>query len=144
MEFHWAIRGEIAVGSLPENQRDVQRLAAQGIAAVISLHAVSSAVAGALSKAGMKHLPAQMPDMSAPGFEQMTQLAAIIDNFARQGQPVFIHCYMGRGRCRTVACAYLAQKLSSADDAFEMVGSPETSRQREFVRQYAATAGTAE
>lgn len=136
MNLKWAVKGELATSSLPVTEEDVARLKRLGFGAVLSLHPVSLGVAQLLREAGIIQVNQEIVDFSTPGLDQMDRLKAILDEWRDQGKPVLIHCYMGVGRCRTVACAYLASSGYSPEEALELVGRPETVAQASFVEHY--------
>lgn len=144
MEYRWAIPGEIATGSLPRSDLDVRTLRGLGIRAVLSLHRPPPVVTEALRAAGVQHMLSELEDYGVPSVEQMHQIRMILESWREADRPVYVHCYAGVGRCRTVAAAFLAMKLGSADEALEMVGQPETRRQVEFVRAYAEISAAAD
>jgi len=136
MELRWALPGVLAVGSLPRTREDVERLKREGIRAVLSLHPVSFLTAEVIRDAGMAHRTEEVEDFSVPSLEQMDSLRADMDCWAEQGLPIYVHCYAGIGRSRTVAAAWLSLRQDSVEEAFERVGLPQTARQILFVEEY--------
>lgn len=93
-------------------------------------------------------------DTSIPQPERMTALLDCIDDALAAGHTVYVHCWGGIGRTGTVVGCYLVRHGSSGEEALERVaalfgtmsadklrrhpeGSPQTSAQRRFVRQWA-------
>ena len=138
MNFQWAIQNELATGSLPTTENDVKMLRGSGIKAVLSLESPSPHIRRLLDQYGIERHYAPIQDFSQPGHDQMDELREILNAWRQQGKPVLVHCYVGIGRCRTVACAFIASQIADVEDAFRWVGLPETEKQREFVREYAA------
>ncbi len=136
MDLRWALPGVLAVGSLPRTREDVERLGREGIEAVISLHSVSFLIAEAIRDAGMAHRTEEVEDFSMPSLEQMDSLREDMDSWAEQGLPIYVHCYAGIGRSRTVAAAWLSLWQDSVEEAFERVGLPQTAKQILFVEEY--------
>lgn len=136
MELRWAVPGLIAVGSLPRGPQDVERLKRGGIGAVLSLHPVSFLTAEAMREAGMAHRTEEVEDLSAPSPAQMDRLRALMDSWAQQGLAIYVHCYAGIGRSRTVAAAWLSLRLGSVEAAFQSTGLLQTAGQRAFVVEY--------
>lgn len=136
MDLRWALPGMLAVGSLPRNRDDVERLRREGIRAVLSLHPVAFLTAQALRDAGMAHRTEEVEDFSVPSLEQMDSLREDMDRWAEQGLPIYVHCYAGIGRSRTVAAAWLSLRQDSVEEAFDRVGLPQTARQKLFVEEY--------
>ncbi len=136
MELRWAVPGQLAVGSLPRTRQDVETLRRLGIRAVLSLHPVPFLAASVIRDMGMEHRQEEVEDYRAPTVEQMDSLRATLDSWAGREMPVYVHCYAGIGRSRTVACAWLSLRLGSVEEAFEKVGLPQTAGQIRFVEEY--------
>mgnify|MGYP005858837127 CR=1 FL=1 len=136
MNLNWAIKGELATSSLPTTEADVARLKRLGFGAVLSLHPVSPGVARLLQDLGIIQINQEIEDFSTPGLEEMDRLKALLDEWQALGKPILIHCYMGVGRCKTVACAYLTTRGYTLAEAFDLVGFPETMAQTSFIEQY--------
>lgn len=136
MDFRWAVWGEVATGSLPCRAQDVRELKGHGIEAVLSLQRPSPQICEEIKNAGMQHVISELEDFSTPSFEQMNELRTILQSWSDAGKAVYVHCYAGIGRCRTVAAAFLAFEAGSAEDALELVGEPENNAQAQFVRDY--------
>lgn len=137
MDFHWAVKNELAVGSLPATRADASRLLQNGIRAVLSLHPMPYSVRQALEREGMAVAYRELTDLSAPAFDEMREMEELIRGWRQEGRPVYVHCYLGVGRSRTVASAYLAVEMDCCvEEAFELAGRPQTARQREFVKEY--------
>ncbi len=136
MDFRWAVSGEVATGSLLRWAQDVRELKGRGIGAVLSLQRPSPRICEEIRKAGMQHVISELEDFSTPSFEQMHELRMMLQSWHDAGMAVYVHCYAGIGRCRTVAAAFLAFETGSAEDALELVGEPETDAQAQFVRDY--------
>ncbi len=136
MELRWALQRQIAVGSRPSSPSDVEELRLSGIRAVLSLERVAWHVAGKMREAGMLHATEELEDYGVPTYRQMDELAALLDGWLEEGRAVYIHCYAGVGRSRTVAASYLAVRTGDVQSALDAVGLPETAAQQEFVRDY--------
>ncbi|BCW99790.1 MAG: hypothetical protein KatS3mg024_2617 [Armatimonadota bacterium] len=136
MDLQWAMPGLLAVGSLPRTREDVERLIREGIRAVLSLHPVAFLTAEAIRDAGMAHRTEEVEDFSVPSVEQMDSMREDMDAWADQRLPIYVHCYAGIGRSRTVAAAWLSLRQDSLEEAFERVGLPQTARQKQFVEEY--------
>ncbi len=90
-------------------------------------------------------------DMSVPTKDFMTDILSMINNAMAKGHNVYFHCWGGIGRTGTVTGCYLVQKGLTGDEALKQLAaswktvaksklhplSPQTSVQREFVRNYA-------
>lgn len=137
MDFHWALEGEIATGSLPSSEEDVRMLQREGIRAVLSLHLVSFHVHQLLEDAGIEHEVRVTEDLTCPDTGAMREMDELLERWRTEGKPALVHCYMGVGRCRTVVSAHLAARIGDVRRAFLWTGRPETERQKEFVREYA-------
>lgn len=84
----------------------------------------------------MLHATEELEDYGVPTYRQMDELAALLDGWLEEGRAVYIHCYAGVGRSRTVAASYLAVRMGDVQAAMDAVGLPETGAQQEFVRDY--------
>ena len=88
----------------------------------------------------------EIHDMSVPEFERMDEILAAIDSSIAAGQPVYAHCWGGRGRTGTVVGVYLIREgRATVDDFVDVIGTlrppgagpaPETAEQVDFVRRY--------
>ncbi|WP_324736351.1 dual specificity protein phosphatase family protein [Thermococcus sp. SY098] len=68
-------------------------------------------------KHGVEVLYSPIEDFSAPTLEQLINIVRWIDEKAKDGKKVLIHCFGGSGRSGTIAVAYLmySQGLSLRD-----------------------------
>ncbi|WP_457752922.1 protein-tyrosine phosphatase family protein [Thermococcus sp.] len=68
-------------------------------------------------KHGVEVLYSPIEDFSAPTLEQLINIVRWIDEKAKDGKKVLIHCFGGSGRSGTIAVAYLmySQGLSLKD-----------------------------
>ena len=56
---------------------------------------------------GVEVLYSPIEDFSAPTLEQLIEIVRWIDERAKEGKKVLIHCFGGSGRSGTIAVAYL-------------------------------------
>lgn len=104
------------------------------------------------SKRGVSVHYRRMPivDMSVPSKQEMDEILATVEDALKQGHKVYVHCWAGIGRTGTVIGCYLVQKGFTGKEALEQIAqwwstvakskrhpkSPQTNRQRSFVRKY--------
>lgn len=92
-----------------------------------------------------------IPDTSIPTFQAMKKILDEIDAAIKQGKPVYVHCWGGKGRTGTVVGCWLmrhgkatAENVLSAiqdlrkNDPTGFEPSPENERQRWMVRSWKA------
>ena len=92
-----------------------------------------------------------IPDGGVTSVQTMVHILDLIDRATEAYQPVYVHCWGGRGRTGTVVGCYLARHgLAHGDEALKLVQklrqhdskaahpSPENDAQRHMVRQWRA------
>lgn len=90
-------------------------------------------------------------DVDVPSPALMARIQETLDESLASGQPVYVHCWGGRGRTGTViGVYYLRRGFADPGDFVEAIAarrgkaatgqSPETAAQRKFVRDYEAGA----
>jgi hypothetical protein len=90
-----------------------------------------------------------VPDQCVPTRDVMRDILNAIDRAIGNGQPVFVHCWGGKGRTGTVVGCWLARRgIANGDDALRRIQylrrhdptaqepSPENSVQRRMVRSW--------
>jgi len=95
-----------------------------------------------------------IPDLGVPTAERMREVLDAVDQALESERTVYLHCWGGIGRTGTVVGCYLVRRGASGDGALKQVadlfatmspeklrrhpeGSPQTVRQRAFVRTWA-------
>jgi hypothetical protein len=88
-------------------------------------------------------------DMDVPTSKTMTSVLDEIDQSIAAGQPVYVHCWGGRGRTGTVVGCYLVRNGLEGEEALRRITelrrelpdahmpSPETEAQRQMVSRWA-------
>lgn len=122
----------------PENWSDFQ--AEYGITVVVNLRAErQDRFAGPLPEA---YLWLPVIDHTDPSLTQLVVGAQFIDAMVKAGHKVMVHCYMGIGRSRSVAMAYLIWTGCTVDEAMIQVeGTPDPRyrpERRELLGRFAA------
>lgn len=111
------------------------------------------------------HVRLPIRDVDVPSPARMREILDALDSAVGAGEPAYVHCWGGVGRTGTVVGCWLVRHGASPDDALATVaarfatmsaakrgrhpeGSPQTRRQRDFVRDWPrherATPGRAE
>ena len=97
----------------------------------------------------LTYLRISIPDVSVPSAETMQSILDAIDAAINRGQPVYVHCWGGRGRTGTVVGCYLVRhEIETGEGALAAINrlrrddpggkqSPETDAQRDMVRHWA-------
>ena len=136
------------------SQERILRLSAAGIDCIVSL--VSKAELfwqrGQLDRLWFDDLFRQhyfpLVDHGVPSVETTTLILNTLDKAIEQGQQTFLHCVAGRGRTGTIAGCFAARHgVATGEGALNFLAkrryqyglfqaSPETERQREFVRSW--------
>ncbi|MEO1003742.1 MAG: dual specificity protein phosphatase [Cyanobacteria bacterium J06638_7] len=109
MHCSWVLRNELAVGSAPAAQADLERLAGEGVGGLLCLCPPAEArlVAGARQRFRCRRLA--LPDSASgrpPLPRQLEQAVALLGELRRQG-PVYLHCRAGVERSPLVAMGWL-------------------------------------
>lgn len=114
----WVLNQSLAVGSAPSSERHVERLAAQGVKAVLSL---ADAEEAPLPKGLEKRFAWQrlvLPDHRSARLVQPEELAEALAVLAelRSHGPVFVHCLAAMERSPLVCLAWLMQERRLSRD----------------------------
>ena len=167
---YWVIPGRLLMGYVPVKpeadgtHQQVRALLGQGIRVFINLmHDDEENYDGAIIPGYEKELREEsaalgvaayhhrlsIADLSVPTPGHMVRVLDTIDAALAEGQPVYVHCWGGRGRTGTVAGCYLARHGYATGqraldfvqhlrrtDAKAFVNSPETQRQCRMVREW--------
>ena len=107
------------IGQYP-SARDCAELKRRGVSATVDLTAEFSE-SRALRGEGYHNLP--MLDLTLPDLETLRRAVAMIDDAARDGSVVYLHCALGYGRTAVVAAAYLlwTRRALTVDQAVDAV-----------------------
>jgi len=117
------IDDHVIVGALP-SRRDLRRLHALGVGAVVNMCAEYAGNARELGALGMTQLRLPTTDYTPPSEQAILRGIAFIREQSDANRQVYVHCKAGRGRAPTMALCYLmaAYDLSPAD-AYERLKS---------------------
>lgn len=96
----------VVLGALPSKTmlRELKRL---GVTGVINCCDEYCGDAAALAELGLEQLHLPTLDYHSPGPKHVRRALAFIEQHARNGGRVYIHCKAGRGRSATLALCYL-------------------------------------
>ena len=136
----------IVLGALPL-QRDVPRLAAEGVRAVVNTCEEYAGPTAAYSAAGIEQLRIPTTDFNPPTLADIERAVEFIDRHAAQGHSVYIHCKAGRARSATVALCWLVARRGLTPEAAQqllLARRPHVNprvAQRPVVREFAAKHG---
>lgn len=117
------IDDHVAVGSLP-SAKDLRRLAAQGVGAVVNLCEEYTGDDTALRACGLTQLRLPTLDYHCPSEKNLWEGLHFIRDQIAADKKVFIHCKAGRGRSAILALCYLmATRGVMAHEAFTILKS---------------------
>ena len=167
---YWVIPGRLLMGCMPvkpepsRTREKVRELLEQGIQTFVNLiHENETNFDGVPIASYEQELQAEaeamgvtaqhyrlsIEDLTAPTAEHMKRVLDQIDESLNKGQPVYVHCWGGRGRTGTVAGCYLARHgYANGQRALDFVqhlrrtdarantASPETQEQCTMVREW--------
>lgn len=138
MQISWMIENELAAFSAYV-LRDLKRLRAHGIRAIVSLTEDLPPELVGVSQFKLLHLP--IVDMSPPDNEQIVRFVDFVDRMIGEGRAVGVHCLAGLGRTGTMIACYLVTRGLSAVEAIDHVrrirpGSIQTDEQERAIYRW--------
>ena len=95
------------LGGAPTYGRDYRELLRHGITAVVDMRAERHADPAFFVSHGIAHRQYDVPDVTVPDVDVLTNAVDWIEDRILEGRVVLIHCAKGRGRSATVLAAYL-------------------------------------
>jgi hypothetical protein len=164
-DSYWLIEGQLLAGEYPgardqeKARQKIDAILAAGIRCFIDLtetvdplEPYEPLVQERAVSMGLEVSYRRMPiqDMWTPTAELMAEILSTIETEIAAGRPVYFHCWGGIGRTGTVAACWLVQQGLTCDDALQRIRelragisgaaeeSPQTERQRAFVRAWRA------
>jgi len=96
----------LIVGAYPF-ARDVPRLSAEGVRAVVNTCAEYPGPIAEYQGAGIEQLHIPTTDFTHPRLQDVVAAVEFIERHTRQGHTVYVHCKAGRARSATVALCWL-------------------------------------
>ena len=105
---HWYDRVDdrVLLGALPFAS-DVERLRAQGVAAVVNTCVEYAGPIAAYEQHGIVQLHVPTLDFTPPSLEDVESALAFMREFVARGDDVYVHCKAGRGRSATIVMCWL-------------------------------------
>lgn len=162
-DSYWLIEGQLLAGEYPggqdddEARRKLEAMLAAGIRSFIDLteetdplvpyQPILMEVAREMA-IDVRYQRHPIRDMWIPSPDAMAEILSTIRDEIAAGRPVYFHCWGGIGRTGTVSGCWLVAQGHSCDEALERIKSlrartpdgwmesPQTDRQREFVRSW--------
>jgi protein tyrosine phosphatase (PTP) superfamily phosphohydrolase (DUF442 family) len=119
LNISW-ITNSLAIGGA-YHPRDVKRLRAQGVDAIVDLREEACDDRELLARHGIELLHLPTPDMRAPSQAALDEGVAWISAKQARGNRVFIHCMHGAGRAPTLGAAVLVANGYRAIDAMRLI-----------------------
>jgi hypothetical protein len=165
LNSYWVVPGRLLAGEYPgDRQRHgavtkLRRVLAAGITYFLDLTAEEDDLepyAPLLADAGapphVVHSRRTIRDLGCPSEEDMRAILDELDSALDGGHVVYLHCWGGIGRTGTVVGCHLVRSGMNGEEALDRVArlygtmskeklmfsphSPQTERQREFVRKW--------
>jgi len=150
---YWLWAGHVLAGEHPGKEGEdellerLQLFAQMGITHFIDLTAPSDSLKPYQPLGGAVRINHPITDFGVPSVAQMQGILKSIDEALQQGGKVYVHCRAGIGRTGTVAATWLvsqgltgeealqllSQKWQATDKSVNVLHSPETEAQRQFV-----------
>ena len=108
----WVLVNELAVGPAPRAERHLDRLAAEGVAAVLSLCAEEDAPPPPGQAERFACGRVVLPDHRSGRPPELAELKVALDRLVelRQQGPVFVHCLAAMERSPLLCLAWLVQR----------------------------------
>lgn len=107
--FHWILVDELAVGSLPKDEKDIDFLKREGVNSILSLCGKEE---GHLSKKAYENFICKsfaLPDHTSkrlPTINELNSALDILQKLIKKGS-VYVHCFAGVERSPLLCMAYI-------------------------------------
>jgi hypothetical protein len=146
---YWVAQGAVLAGQHP-GASGAEWLPAAGITHTVDLTAPGEPL-DRYDAAHLQRLSHPITDFGVPSLDGMASTLAAVSAVLDRGGRVYLHCRAGIGRTGTVVACLLVEQGLSADEALALLArkfavtaqhalgaeTPETSKQRAFVAQWA-------
>ena len=138
-------RGGIGLSACPGRQaplaRDIDAIAAEGVAMVVSLIEATEApetihdLPGLLDRRGIRWRHFPIEDYGVPRDSDWPALAGVLHRVLDEGGRILLHCWGGKGRSGMIALRLMVERGETFSAAFERLralrpGAVETDAQR--------------
>ena len=111
------INQNLSVGGVSK----IEYLAREGVKAIVDVRAEASDEPSDLKKFEMDYIRLEVYDRGVPTFDKAISTTTWIKNHIKNGNKVFVHCNLGRGRGPLVTVLYLISEGMKTDEAIETV-----------------------
>jgi atypical dual specificity phosphatase len=116
---HWwdRVDNHVILGAMPLSS-DVERLAAEGVRAVVNTCEEYPGPSAAYREHGIEQLRVPTTDFHPPTLDHIRKAVEFIQSHVTRGQTVYVHCKAGRARSATVVlCWLVAHRGMTPDEA---------------------------
>lgn len=115
------VDSHVLLGALPFS-RDVDRLASEGVGAVVNTCEEYAGPTGKYEELGIKQLRIPTIDFTHPALKDIECAVEFMNRQIAEGTSVYVHCKAGRGRSATIVICWLIQnKQISAASAQQWI-----------------------
>lgn len=119
----------------------IEGLSKKGVSAIVDLRYEDIDDLIQLEKYSIDYLRVGIEDRGIPTETQAKEIVNWIDERINNGNKVFIHCNLGRGRAPTIACLYLISNGMTFRDSISLVKKNRTytyfnKKQLKFIQEF--------
>ena len=119
----------------------IKGLVTKGVSAIVDLRYEDMDDPSQLKKYSIDYLRVGIEDRGIPTYTQAKEIVNWVDERIINGNKVFIHCNLGRGRAPTIACLYLISKGTTVRNSIFKVKKNRAytylnKKQLEFIQEF--------